>query len=187
MAYRATKSGLAAEAQGKIRGKYDQAEAQKALTFISQKIGESFSTSGDMDNFQNQLKDGVKLCKLVNAVKPGSIPEKKYANPPTMSFKQMELIGLAIDKMKTLGVPDHEMFQTVDLYEAQNLHQVVISLSAVARKVGAYGPKEAEANKREFTDEQLKAGQNIIGLQMGTNKGANQSGMNIGNTRHIVD
>lgn len=52
-----------------------------------------------------------------------------------MSFKQMELIGIAIDKIKTLGVPDHEMFQTVDLYEAQNLHQVVINLSAVARKV----------------------------------------------------
>lgn len=83
------------------------------------------------------LKHGLFWCynRLVNAVKPGSIPEKKYANPPTMSFKQMELIGLAIDKMKTLGVPDHEMFQTVDLYEAQNLHQVVISLSAVARKV----------------------------------------------------
>ena len=47
----------------------------------------------------------------------------------------MELIGIAIDKIKTLGVPDHEMFQTVDLYEAQNLHQVVINLSAVARKV----------------------------------------------------
>ncbi|XP_011436749.2 myophilin-like [Crassostrea angulata] len=187
MAYRATKSGLAAEAQGKIRGKYDQGEAQKALTFISQKIGEGFSTSGDMDNFQNQLKDGVKLCKLVNALKPGSIPEKKYATPPTMSFKQMELIGLAIDKMKQLGVPDHEMFQTVDLYEGQNLHQCVIGIGALARKMGAYGPKEADANKRDFTEEQLKAGQNIIGLQMGTNKGANQSGMNIGNTRHIVD
>lgn len=104
-----------------------------------------------------------------------------------MSFKQMELIGLAIDKMKQLGVPDHEMFQTVDLYEGQNLHQCVIGISALARKTGAYGPKEADANKRDFTEEQLKAGQNIIGLQMGTNKGANQSGMNIGNTRHIVD
>lgn len=52
-----------------------------------------------------------------------------------MSFKQMELIGLAIDKMKQLGVPDHEMFQTVDLYEGQNLHQCVIGISALARKV----------------------------------------------------
>lgn len=72
---------------------------------------------------------------MVNALKPGSIPEKKYATPPTMSFKQMELIGLAIDKMKQLGVPDHEMFQTVDLYEGQNLHQCVIGISALARKV----------------------------------------------------
>lgn len=72
---------------------------------------------------------------MVNALKPGSIPEKKYATPPTMSFKQMELIGLAIDKMKQLGVPDHEMFQTVDLYEGQNLHQCVIGIGALARKV----------------------------------------------------
>ncbi|XP_061168333.1 myophilin-like [Saccostrea echinata] len=187
MSYRATKSGLAAEAQGKIKGKYDQVEAQRALDFISRKTGESFNTAGDMDNFQSQLKDGVKLCKLVNAIKPGSISAKKYEKSPTLPFKQMELIGLAIDQMKALGVPDHEMFATVDLHEAQNLHQCVIGISALARKIGAYGPKEAEANKRDFTEEQLKAGQNIIGLQMGTNKGANQSGMNIGNTRHIVD
>lgn len=43
--------------------KLHKAEAEKALTFISQKIGESFNTSGDMDNFKIQLKDGVKLCK----------------------------------------------------------------------------------------------------------------------------
>lgn len=38
------------------------------------------------------------------------------------------------------------------------------------------GPKEAEANKREFTQEQLDAGKGVIGLQMGSNKGASQSG-----------
>lgn len=46
-----------------IRGRDHKAEVEKVLTFISQKIGESFNTSGDMDNFQIQLKDGVKLCK----------------------------------------------------------------------------------------------------------------------------
>ena len=49
------------------------------------------------------------------------------------------------------------------------------------------GPKEASQNKREFTEDQLKAGQNVIGLQMGTNKGASQAGMDFGRTRHIVD
>ncbi|KAJ8315579.1 hypothetical protein KUTeg_007729 [Tegillarca granosa] len=94
----------------------------------------------------------------------------------------MECIGKAIEVMSAYGVADHDNFQTVDLYEAQNLNQV-----AQSKGVSGIGPKEADANKREFTDEQLKAGQNIIGLQMGTNKGASQKGMNIGNTRHIVD
>lgn len=47
------------------------------------------------------------------------------------------------------------------------------------------GPKEAEANKREFSKEQLEAGKNIIGLQAGTNKGASQAGMSFGATRQI--
>lgn len=47
------------------------------------------------------------------------------------------------------------------------------------------GPKEAEKNVREFSEEKLKAGQTIIGLQMGSNKGATQSGINFGNTRHM--
>lgn len=47
------------------------------------------------------------------------------------------------------------------------------------------GPKEAEKNERKFSEDKLKAGQTIIGLQMGSNKGANQSGINFGNTRHM--
>lgn len=43
----------------------------------------------------------------------------------------------------------------------------------------------SEENRREFTDEQLKAGDTVINLQYGTNRGANQGGMNFGNTRHM--
>lgn len=50
-----------------------------------------------------------------------------------------------------------------------------------------FGPKESERQSREWTDEQLKAGQNIIGLQMGSNKGATQAGQNFGKARMIVD
>ncbi len=60
--------------------------------------------------------------------------------------------------------------------------QVVNGIHAVSRKASKkgfdgpiIGPKEAAANKRDFTDEQLKAGQNVIGLQMGSNKGASQT------------
>jgi len=40
---------------------------------------------------------------------------------------------------------------------------------------------------REFSEEQLRAGQNIIGLQAGTNKCATQAGMSIGGVRHVAD
>lgn len=66
----------------------------------------------------------------------------------------------------------------------------IISLSLILFQAGSYGkpsigPKEAERNERNFSEEKLKAGQTIIGLQMGSNKGANQSGINFGNTRHM--
>ncbi|MEH0879764.1 calponin repeat domain-containing protein, partial [Enterococcus faecium] len=49
------------------------------------------------------------------------------------------------------------------------------------------GPKPTEKHEVRFTDEQLRAGQGIIGLQAGTNKCASQAGMSFGAVRHIAD
>jgi hypothetical protein len=44
----------------------------------------------------------------------------------------------------------------------------------------------SDANIREFTEDQLRAGQGALGLlNEGMNKGANQSGQNFGLSRHI--
>lgn len=48
------------------------------------------------------------------------------------------------------------------------------------------GPPPATENKREFTEEQLRAGEGLIGLQAGTNKGATQAGQNFGAGRKII-
>ena len=48
------------------------------------------------------------------------------------------------------------------------------------------GPKPAEECKRDFTEEQLRAGETIIGLQAGQNKGATQAGQNLGAGRKIL-
>lgn len=48
------------------------------------------------------------------------------------------------------------------------------------------GPKMAEKNERSFTEEQLRAHNAELNLQMGYNKGASQSGHGgFGNTRHM--
>lgn len=77
------------------------------------------------------------------------------------------------------------MFQSVDLWEAQNLTSVLVCLQSLARKASKFGkkslgPKEAERNVREFTEEQLREAGKVISLQYGSNKGANQSGINFG-------
>lgn len=48
------------------------------------------------------------------------------------------------------------------------------------------GPKPADENKREFSDETIAAGQSVIGLQAGSNKGATQAGQNMGAGRKIL-
>ena len=56
-----------------------------------------------------------------------------------------------------------------------------LSLPPQAQKKGydgpKLGPKEAEGEKREWSEEQMREGQNVIGLQMGSNRGASQQGM----------
>uniref|UniRef100_A0A131XWU6 Transgelin n=1 Tax=Ixodes ricinus TaxID=34613 RepID=A0A131XWU6_IXORI len=186
---RATKSGLAAEAHNKIQSKYDPELAGELLKWVKDVTGADISTSGDMDNFYETLKNGVLLCQLINSIKPDSIPEKKI-NQTKMAFKCMENINLFLQHARDMGVPAQETFQTVDLWEKQNLLSVSICLQSLARKapkfgVKGMGPKEAEATVRNFSEEQLKAGQNVISLQYGSNKGATQSGINFGNTRHM--
>lgn len=48
------------------------------------------------------------------------------------------------------------------------------------------GPRPAEENRRDFTEDQLRASEAIIGLQAGTNRGANQSGQSFGASRKII-
>uniref|UniRef100_A0A1W7RAU4 Transgelin n=1 Tax=Hadrurus spadix TaxID=141984 RepID=A0A1W7RAU4_9SCOR len=186
---RATKSGLAAEAHSKIQAKYDPELASHLLVWLKDVMNIDISTDGNPENFYAILKDGQVLCRLINVFQPGSIPDKKINNTK-MAFKCMENINNFLEHARKLGVPAEETFQTVDLWERQNLSSVTICLQSLARKASKFGlksigPKEAESNVREFTDDQLKAGQTIIGLQYGSNKGANQSGINFGNTRHM--
>lgn len=184
--YRAAKAGINARAQAKINSKYNEDVAREVLEWIRQLIGEPANTAGDAENLYSVLKDGTVLCKLVNSIEPGSV---KKINQSNMAFKCMENINAFLEAVKKLGVPAQETFQTIDLWERQNLYSVVTCLQSLGRKAGNFGkasigPKEAEKNVREFTDEQLKAGQNVISLQYGTNKDQ-QTGISFGNRRQM--
>jgi hypothetical protein len=60
-------------------------------------------------------------------------------NKSKMAFKQMEIIGLYLERTKLLGIKSQETFQTVDLYEGKNMLQVIDSIFALSRHTWQYG------------------------------------------------
>ncbi|CAH1278184.1 unnamed protein product [Diabrotica balteata] len=127
----------------------------------------------------------------MNKLTPGCI--KKIQSKGT-NFQLMENIQRFQAAAKKYGLPEEEIFQTADLFERRNIAQVAISLFSLGRITQKHpewngptlGPKMADENKRNFTEEQLRAHEGELNLQMGFNKGASQSGHGgFGNTRHM--
>lgn len=52
-----------------------------------------------------------------------------------MAFKQMENIGMFLDGCEKYGMSKVDVFQTVDLYEAQNMPMVIMAIHGLGRKV----------------------------------------------------
>lgn len=178
MAERPKGYGMTAELQEKKDAKYDAGLEAQAREWLERVVGEPFPGG----SFHEALKDGVYLCKAINKIQPGSVPK---INNSKMAFKMMENIGKYLEAVEKYGVPRSDSFQTVDLYEDQNMPQVITGIHAlgrVAQKKGykgpVLGPKEAEKRQSNFDpEEQKKASQSVIGLQMGSNRGASQAGM----------
>merc|ERR1712002_758966 len=114
-------------------------------------------------DFSEVLQNGVILCKLMNKLAPGSVKKFKEKGP---AFLLMENVQSFLTAAKKYGVPDEEVFQTPDLFEARNIPQVTLCIYALARTTQKHpeytgptmGPKMATENKREFTEEQIRAG-----------------------------
>uniref|UniRef100_A0A6G4ZVS6 Putative calponin n=1 Tax=Rhipicephalus microplus TaxID=6941 RepID=A0A6G4ZVS6_RHIMP len=186
MAYRGPAYGLSAQIASKIASKRDPELESQILDWIEEVLEQRLPQGP----YEEVLRDGVVLCKLMNALNPGCIPK---INTTGGQFKKMENIVLFQNAAKEWGVPDLDVFQTVDLWERRNIPQVSQCILALGRACYLHpeyqgpclGPKPAEENKRNFSEQQLRAGEGIINLQYGTNKGANASGINFGNTRHM--
>lgn len=193
MANRPKGYGLTAAIQRKRAEKYDYDDEQDALAWMEAVIdeGEIFLGVEGMKKTCDALKDGVYLCKLMMALSPGII---KKINIPNTPFRCMENIGNFLNACRTYGLITTDLFQTSDLFDGTNITAVINTIHAVGRKAQSndymgpiLGPREATRNPRQFSGDQLRESESLIGLQMGSNKGANQSGLNFGKTRSILD
>ena len=108
----------------------------------------------------------------MNKIEENAIKKFKQKGP---AFLLMENIQSFLAAIKKYGVPDEEVFQTPDLFEARNIPQVTLCLYALARTTQKHpeytgpkmGPKMATENKRNFTEEEIRQGRDgQVGLQV---------------------
>eukprot|EP00966_Prymnesium_polylepis_P156570 3617508-Prymnesium_polylepis.3 len=81
-------------------------------------------------SLQQELRSGVVLCQLANTIQPGCCKKPSMLPAP---FKQMENIARYLDACEKLGVPKHDQFQTVALYEDKDMMTVLMNLQALGR------------------------------------------------------
>lgn len=180
--------GLSAEVKNKIAQKYDLQKEEELRFWIEEVTGMPIG-----DNFQKGLKDGVILCELINKLQPGSI---KKINNSQLNWHKLENLGNFIKAILAYGLKPNDIFEANDLFENGNMTQVqttLLALASMAKTKGMethvdIGVKYADKQQRHFDEEKMKAGQCVIGLQMGTNKCASQAGMTAyGTRRHLYD
>ncbi|KAJ3269060.1 hypothetical protein HDV01_001900 [Terramyces sp. JEL0728] len=146
--------GIDKELAEKAAEKYDPTREAQARAWLEAVIGES---SGNTPFIDYYLKDGVVLCKAVLKIVPSAgIPKPNVSKMP---FKQMENINNFLLAMDKLGVPKHDQFQTIDLYEGKNPGAVVDGVFAFI-----WNPPSTQPAYLHVTD--------IAGLIRGASEGA---------------
>uniref|UniRef100_A0A2K5CSH4 Transgelin n=1 Tax=Aotus nancymaae TaxID=37293 RepID=A0A2K5CSH4_AOTNA len=188
MANKGPSYGMRCEVQSKIEKKYNEELEEWLVEWIIVQCGPDvgFPDRGHL-GFQIWLKNGVILSKLVNSLYPdGSKPVKVSEILPSMVFKQMEQVAQFLKAAEDYGVTKtYSRLLTslkADMAAVQRTLMALGSL-AVTKNDGHYRGhpnwfiKKAQEHKREFTESQLQEGKYVIGLQMGSNRGASQAGM----------
>lgn len=178
--------GLSRECALKSAAKFDAVRAVQGVQWVEAVLGKELGIPAE--GFENNqaafgdiFKNGIVLCELINALRPGTVKKINTLNTP---FKHRENIELFLKGCESYGLKAQDLFQVNDLYEAKNLYMIIdnlFGLGGMAQKNGYSGPalgvKVASENKRAFDEATLKKGQSVIGLQYGTNKLASQAGM----------
>lgn len=141
---------------------YTTAAAAAAATDIS-------TSPSEESDLCAHLRDGTILCRLANAVCPDSPIRFKKSKMP---FIQMETIAAFLSFCSTrLAIPQHDLFQTIDLYERKNVSQVVQAIHTFSRYAVRQdavrdrrflGPRLATSQSREFSAAQMNEARNHV-------------------------
>jgi len=170
------KRGIDKDIQAKLALKFDIGKANDCLDWIKQITGKP--TTGD---FEADLKDGYLLCLLLKKISPQTYKDLKIkAKHTKQPFVARTQIQNFVAGCKKLGMAETDVCSSQDLYEGDNLNNVVnhlYALNAICYKLESQGKfkgpflpgahtKFAKENKRHFTKEQLAKAKSTIPRQM---------------------
>ena len=102
----------------------------------------------------------MRLCKLINAIKPGSV---KKVSESTMAFRQIDNINMFLKGCQAMGMPASDCFGAKKLFDEGDCRKEVLntleSLGGLCQAQGVAVPvfgknKYATKNTRVWTDEQ---------------------------------
>eukprot|EP00095_Tigriopus_kingsejongensis_P001281 maker-scaffold359_size197282-snap-gene-0.22 protein:Tk01281 transcript:maker-scaffold359_size197282-snap-gene-0.22-mRNA-1 annotation:"muscle-specific protein 20" len=82
--------------------------------------------------FEDVLKDGIVLCRVMNKLMPGSVAKINETGP---NFKMMENVNKFQQAMIKYGVDKKDIFQTNDLSEKKDMSNVTNTLFALGRAI----------------------------------------------------
>lgn len=114
------------------KSRYNPDECSDIKDWVETIVGEPLPAGDPI----GVLKDGVALCRVVNTIQPKSATFKVSKMP----FVQMENISAFLRACEKFGVEQHELFETVDLYEMKDPIQVAITLRSLSRHAHLVNP-----------------------------------------------
>jgi len=119
-------AGVDAEAFRKLELKRNRELERQIASWVAEVTGEKV----DIDDPIESFRSGIILIKLINIIRPNTIPKYNTRNIPLL---EMENIGFYLQGCWSLGVPSSELFVTSDLYRRKGEPQVYQNLESVAR------------------------------------------------------
>eukprot|EP01046_Picozoa_sp_COSAG06_P028673 COSAG06_NODE_2601_length_6597_cov_26.465651_1_plen_665_part_10 len=108
-----------------VLSKHDPEKEKEVLMYIEKLTG-SLDLPADgaegegANSLFEALKDGKRLCALVNAIRPGIV---KKVNTMNVAAVQMENIGHFLDASLALGLKKTDLFRTPDLWDGITVGQ----------------------------------------------------------------
>ncbi|KAI0214270.1 Transgelin-2 [Lamellibrachia satsuma] len=161
MNIRAKKAGIALQIQKKMEDGYDREESlgtpTRIVEWLNQVLPAVHRPCPDTKwrTIHFYLKDGVALCRLINilrqAVGKSAVKFSKNAATPFVAMENIESFNRAA---QDYGLPETDLFQSVDLYEGHrgpllNIINCLNRLGTVANDKGfspRYNPPEPPKN-----------------------------------------